>query len=175
MAFSSQLWTIQMFYFDWLVGLGVWFSLRVREVPGSIPGRAQFNQNCLIDQWQAIKNCIYFVSKFIRNTVIWLHEHILLFNRAKIFIFHFNQLVYRSRPSKNIVIVFDCPPPRKSLVKGERFIRVYEGRPDIYSTSVSKQFIGARRQTLLKYFRKYQCLVFKIECVINWAFKHACR
>jgi hypothetical protein len=28
---------------------------------------------------------------------------------------------------------------------------------------------------LLKYFRKYQCLVFKIECVINWAFKHACR
>ena len=25
-----------------LVGLGVWFSLRVREVPGSIPGRAQY-------------------------------------------------------------------------------------------------------------------------------------
>ena len=24
----------------WLVGLGVWFSLRVREVPGSNPGRA---------------------------------------------------------------------------------------------------------------------------------------
>ena len=24
-----------------LVGLGVWFSLRVREVPGSNPGRAQ--------------------------------------------------------------------------------------------------------------------------------------
>ena len=30
----------------WLVGLGVWFSLRVREVPGSNPGRAQhFWQN----------------------------------------------------------------------------------------------------------------------------------
>ena len=26
---------------SWLVGLGVWFSLRVREVPGSNPGRAQ--------------------------------------------------------------------------------------------------------------------------------------
>ena len=26
---------------DWFVGLGVWFSLRVREVPGSNPGRAQ--------------------------------------------------------------------------------------------------------------------------------------
>ena len=25
----------------WLVGLGVWFSLRVREVPGSNPGRAR--------------------------------------------------------------------------------------------------------------------------------------
>ena len=25
---------------QWLVGLGVWFSLRVREVPGSNPGRA---------------------------------------------------------------------------------------------------------------------------------------
>ena len=25
----------------WLDGLGVWFSLRVREVPGSIPGQAQ--------------------------------------------------------------------------------------------------------------------------------------
>ena len=25
---------------NWLVGLGVWFSLRVREVPGSNPGRA---------------------------------------------------------------------------------------------------------------------------------------
>ena len=25
---------------EWLVGLGVWFSLRVREVPGSNPGRA---------------------------------------------------------------------------------------------------------------------------------------
>ena len=25
---------------SWLVGLGVWFSLRVREVPGSNPGRA---------------------------------------------------------------------------------------------------------------------------------------
>ena len=27
---------------DRLVGLGVWFSLRVREVPGSIPGRARW-------------------------------------------------------------------------------------------------------------------------------------
>ena len=27
---------------DWLFGLGVWFSLRVREVPGSNPGGAQF-------------------------------------------------------------------------------------------------------------------------------------
>ena len=27
-------------YVSWLVGLGVWFSLRVREVPGSNPGRA---------------------------------------------------------------------------------------------------------------------------------------
>ena len=26
---------------SWLVGLGVWFSLRVREVPGSNPGRAR--------------------------------------------------------------------------------------------------------------------------------------
>ena len=26
---------------EWLDGLGVWFSLRVREVPGSIPGQAQ--------------------------------------------------------------------------------------------------------------------------------------
>ena len=26
----------------WLVGLGVWFSLRVREVPGSNPGRAHY-------------------------------------------------------------------------------------------------------------------------------------
>ena len=29
-------------YFIWLVGLGVWFSLWVREVPGSNPGRALF-------------------------------------------------------------------------------------------------------------------------------------
>ncbi len=28
-------------YPTWLVGLGVWFSLRVREVPGSNPGQAQ--------------------------------------------------------------------------------------------------------------------------------------
>ena len=27
---------------SWLVGLGVWFSLWVREVPGSNPGRAQY-------------------------------------------------------------------------------------------------------------------------------------
>ena len=35
-----------------LVGLGVWFSLRVREVPGSNPGRAQcfFGQNIEILQ-----------------------------------------------------------------------------------------------------------------------------
>ena len=26
----------------WLAGLGVWFALRMREVPGSNPGRAQF-------------------------------------------------------------------------------------------------------------------------------------
>ena len=31
----------------WLVGLGVWFSLRVREVPGSNPGRALL-QLCLL-------------------------------------------------------------------------------------------------------------------------------
>ena len=27
---------------DWLVGLGVWFLLRVQEVPGSSPGQARF-------------------------------------------------------------------------------------------------------------------------------------
>ena len=30
----------------WLLGLGVWFSLRVREVPGSIPGAAQYFVFC---------------------------------------------------------------------------------------------------------------------------------
>ena len=30
----------RLFYVPWLVGLGVWFSLPVREVPGSNPGRA---------------------------------------------------------------------------------------------------------------------------------------
>ena len=30
------------FLIQWLVGLGVWFSLWVREVPGSNPGRAQY-------------------------------------------------------------------------------------------------------------------------------------
>ena len=33
-------WTTQNNFYQWLVGLGVWFSLRVREVPGSNPGRA---------------------------------------------------------------------------------------------------------------------------------------
>ena len=32
--------TLCLFYGEWFVGLGVWFSLRVREVPGSNPGRA---------------------------------------------------------------------------------------------------------------------------------------
>ena len=31
-------WQINSYY--WLDGLGVWFALRVREVPGSIPGQA---------------------------------------------------------------------------------------------------------------------------------------
>ncbi len=37
---SSQIQTTAVLSFmQWLVGLGVWFSLRVREVPGSNPGR----------------------------------------------------------------------------------------------------------------------------------------
>lgn len=35
---------------DWLVGLGVWFSLRVREVPGSNPGRA--HRTYFVMHWQ---------------------------------------------------------------------------------------------------------------------------
>ena len=35
-------WTTQNNFYQWLVGLGVWFSLRVREVPGSNPGRALY-------------------------------------------------------------------------------------------------------------------------------------
>ena len=37
----------------WLVGLGVWFSLRVREVPGSNPGRALIDvmQLCFCCEW----------------------------------------------------------------------------------------------------------------------------
>ena len=31
-----------------LGGLGVWFSLRVREVPGSIPGQAHFTKFCFL-------------------------------------------------------------------------------------------------------------------------------
>ena len=34
-------WNVSVPVAMWLVGLGVWFSLRVREVPGSNPGRAQ--------------------------------------------------------------------------------------------------------------------------------------
>ena len=35
-------WNVSVPVAMWLVGLGVWFSLRVREVPGSNPGRALF-------------------------------------------------------------------------------------------------------------------------------------
>ena len=37
----SGLGLLQMLLQQGLVGLGVWFALRVREVPGSIPGRAR--------------------------------------------------------------------------------------------------------------------------------------
>ena len=38
---SSDFSTATNLLHSWLVGLGVWFSLWVREVPGSNPGRAQ--------------------------------------------------------------------------------------------------------------------------------------
>ena len=37
---SRSMETLNSTVTGWLVGLGVWFSLRVREVPGSNPGRA---------------------------------------------------------------------------------------------------------------------------------------
>ena len=37
---STDFMTVTPGRYPWLVGLGVWFSLRVREVPGSNPGRA---------------------------------------------------------------------------------------------------------------------------------------
>ena len=44
----------------WLVGLGVWFSLRVREVPGSNPGRA-----------------LKFILKHFRERTIKIYQHVL--------------------------------------------------------------------------------------------------
>ena len=43
----------------WLVGLGVWFSLWVREVPGSNPGRAL--------RFYFYKSSINFIIRFIRK------------------------------------------------------------------------------------------------------------
>ena len=40
---SRSMETLNSTVTGWLVGLGVWFSLRVREVPGSNPGRALWN------------------------------------------------------------------------------------------------------------------------------------
>ena len=54
---STRIYIIQILqetpiWYLWLVGLVVWFSLRVREVPGSTPGRAQqiFFQKYLLYQ-----------------------------------------------------------------------------------------------------------------------------
>ena len=54
----------------WLVGLGVWFSLRVREVPGSNPGRAP---SCLLNvvhkEW---KVCVdYTILAILTNSGVW--------------------------------------------------------------------------------------------------------
>ena len=111
--------------------------------------------------------CEYTYNKWY-NLTSWTQ---IAFQRSKILFLISISWSTEVNPSKNIVIVFDCPPPRKSLVKGERFIRLYEGRPDINLNCDSKQFIDAWRQTFLRYFRQYQRLVFNIERVFKWAFK----
>ena len=62
---------------EWLVGLGVWFSLRVREVPGSNPGRALIDfysvhtKNVLYnDHWQlTILVCKLFMARWSRGMI----------------------------------------------------------------------------------------------------------
>ena len=52
--------------YDWLVGLGVWFSLRVREVPGSNPGRALHFFK------------VYFLNVFFEKVGKWPRWHVTL-------------------------------------------------------------------------------------------------
>ena len=53
-------------HFMWLVGLGVWFSLRVREVPGSNPGRAR-------SVYHEVEFCVQWLGKVSnsKSPIIW--------------------------------------------------------------------------------------------------------
>ena len=71
--FTIDFWSIYTIYnihnilfgsMNWLFGLGVWFSLRVREVPGSNPGRAHFLFKILRRNFDNSKNVL---SKIIER------------------------------------------------------------------------------------------------------------
>ena len=58
----------------WLVGLGVWFSLRVREVPGSNPGRALTPFSSSSFHYSVFWNRVYWYNNFNscgRPIVFW--------------------------------------------------------------------------------------------------------
>ena len=53
----------------WLVGLGVWFSLRVREVPGSNPGRALYNVSQLFVCCWCLTFLVFAIVSTLRKSV----------------------------------------------------------------------------------------------------------